>query len=737
MKRNEKFGLDKTSSADSQAKKFIMFGIIFLALYGITLGVLISLSAPTPSVPDTKLQYFSSYNELVDYFSKANTYTSNYYRGGIMDIAIAPMAKATNAVQESATGIAADYSKTNVQVAGVDEADIIKNDGKYIYAIAQNKLFIVEAYPAENAKIIATIDLNNKTPIEMFISEDSSKLLLFANEYSYYGPRYGDVMPMAKVAANTSIAKMPWWGGTGAVIAQIYDISNKSEPKVEKEVSFEGSYLTSRLIGDNAYFVINSYPRYYAYPMAEDSGVTDSNGSDENGIIPLMSEDGVVTPIAKSTEIGIMPRMKPTSFVTLASINFSTLKIKKKTVTATAQNVYASQDNLYFADTYWDYAEYDYNGPLPAEVAGLVKSIYYPVISTIEKTTINKFSLDNGSISFVGSGLVPGTILNQFSMDEYKDNFRIATTTQGNWNDPNSQSKNNVYILDKEMNLAGSIEGIAPGEKIYSTRFLGDKGYMVTFKKVDPLFVLDLSNPEEPKILGKLKIPGYSDYLHPIDETHIIGIGKDTVESSYGDFAWYQGIKMAIFDVSDVENPIEMHKIIVGDRGTDSEALHDHKAFLFDKERELLVMPITLAEISAKEKEKQINNDGVVSSPAYGTQTFQGAIIYKLNLEQGFVERGRISHVTKEEELKSGYYYDYTSQIRRSLYMDNVLYTFSDNAIKANALDSLDNISEVRFPKQQDQYYGGIEEPIPVDIGGGIGDTVPVGTIVEGDASAQ
>ena len=174
-------------------------------------------------------------------------------------------------------------------------------------------------------------------------------------------------------------------------------------------------------------------------------------------------------------------------------------------------------------------------------------------------------------------------------MDEYEQHFRIATTTRQVW-DSDKMSSNNVYILDDELDVVGELEDLAPGEKIYSVRFMGKKGYIVTFKKIDPLFVIDLSDHSNPLVLGKLKIPGYSDYLHPYDENHLIGIGKDTVEAadelteSRGlDFGWYQGVKMAIFDVTDVENPIELHKVVIGDRGTDSPVLYDHKAFLFDR----------------------------------------------------------------------------------------------------------------------------------------------------------
>jgi len=285
-------------------------------------------------------------------------------------------------------------------------------------------------------------------------------------------------------------------------------------------------------------------------------------------------------------------------------------------------------------------------------------------------------------------------------MDEYNNYFRIATTVGEVWG---GNSKNNIYVLDENLNLTGKLEDLAPGEKIYSSRFIGNRGYLVTFKKVDPLFVIDLKDPSEPKILGKLKIPGYSDYLHPYDENHIIGVGKEAIDADSElvqqrnlDFAWYQGVKIALFDVSDVENPKELSKVVIGDRGTDSYALQDHKAFLFDKSKNLLVLPITLAEIKG---EKTADNQ-------YGEFVFQGAYVYRLTLEDGFEFKGRITHYEDNETfLKSGYYlYGGGFNIQRSLYMDNTLYTISNSMIKANNLDNLDEINSVNLPYEQPHY---------------------------------
>lgn len=639
-----------------------------------------------------EIQRFQSYDALVAAFKEAGAGR----QGGIFETALSvttagmPLGAVPSvgkAGAEAAEGVS--YSRTNVQVEGVDEADIVKTDGKFIYNFSQNKLAITDAYPIETSGIVSMTDLNASAPEgtegqvsvmpqEMFVLND--RLLLFGNK-GYYGPVY-----------ETGVKAMPYYYGGygGGIVVQLYDVADRSKPVLLKELEFEGSYLTSRLIGSNAYFVVNSWPTY----------------ADENNIIPLMVEDGVEKKVAEATDIGYLPPMPVESFVTIVSLNLDSMDLAKETIAGNAENVFASLDNIYLASIVWSAPEI----PL---IAGAGRII---VGDTIENTVVNKFNLSEGKISFVGQGSVPGHVLNQFSMDEFEETFRIATTA-GQVSRSGSQTSNNVYVLDKEMKLAGKLEDLAPGEKIYSARFMGKRAYLVTFKKVDPLFVIDLSNPAEPKVLGKLKIPGFSDYLHPIDENHLIGVGKETIEAKGGEFAWYQGMKLAVFDVGNVEAPIELHKVVIGDRGTDSYALSDHKAFLYDREKELLVLPIMLAEIPEAEKQKQAvtGSEGeIIEWPAYGEPVFQGAFVYKLTLENGFEEKGRITHVSKEDELKRGYYFGDEYSVKRALFIDGVLYTLSDSMLKANSLADLSELKEFVFPKTEPEQQGGMTESLPV-----------------------
>ena len=260
-------------------------------------------------------------------------------------------------------------------------------------------------------------------------------------------------------------------------------------------------------------------------------------------------------------------------------------------------------------------------------------------------------------------------------MDEYKGDFRITTTT-GNWGE---NTLNHLYILNEDLEITGKVEDLAKGERIYSTRFIEDRAYIVTFKQIDPLFVIDVSDSENPEVLGYLKVTGFSNYLHPYDENTIIGIGREASEEGRA-----EGIKIALFDVSDVQNPRELAKYEIENKWSYSNALDDHKAFLFDKAKNLLVIPISYQELSNENEYKSWN----------------GAYVF--NIDKESIElKGKISH-------NNG---DYNSDVQRSLYIDNVLYTISYYFVKASDLDSLNEINSFKLPiEEQVAYYVDSEE---------------------------
>ncbi|MGD8566086.1 MAG: beta-propeller domain-containing protein, partial [Candidatus Bathyarchaeota archaeon] len=298
-------------------------------------------------------------------------------------------------------------------------------------------------------------------------------------------------------------------------------------------------------------------------------------------------------------------------------------------------------------------------------------------------TTIYRIRVQGANMTCEAKGTVPGRERNQFSMDEYDDHFRIETTTwSSDW-----KEQTNLYVLDMNLSIVGKLEGLAPGEDFHSARFMGNRAYFVTFKKIDPLFVIDLSQPNKPSVLGELHIPGYSDYLHPYDETHLIGVGKHTVEADQGNFAWYQGIKISLFDVSNVTNPIQMDNVTIGDRGSDSPVLYDHKAFLFDRSRTLLIIPILEAKINHS------NYGDEVPDWAYGEPVWQGAYVFDVSLFHGFLLEGRITHLEKGMSVHEESFW-----IKRSAYIENILYTISESKVGLNKLDDLSPILEIKLP---------------------------------------
>jgi uncharacterized secreted protein with C-terminal beta-propeller domain len=623
-----------------------IFGIgIFVLLIAFTFGC---VEPPDPEANNTEadLKKFESIGELKTYLA---THTmSRGYDYGMMEVT---MSAPTSGMQNADSAKASDYSQTNIQVQGVDEADIVKSDGKYLYILSGSKLVIVDAYPAENAKILSEIDV--ESPQEIFINQD--KLVIFARD-SWY---------------NTTILQ--------------YDVTDRTNPILDKNISVEGNYFDSRMIGDHVYALINK-PVYYYWGQ-------------ENDIAPPVIRIGDSMDSSFPDVYHFDEPAYDYRFTTAISIDLSDDSEAPKSkifLMGSSQEMFVSQNNIYV--TFQKVSNFTPIDPF-LEPVKMIMPIPYPEYK--DETAIHRIAIKDGEVKYAATGSVPGHVLNQFSMDEYNGYFRIATTSgHVSRTAEGATSKNNIYVLDSSMNITGSLEDLAPGERIYSARFMGDRSYLVTFKKVDPLFVIDMKDPTNPYVLGKLKIPGYSDYLHPYDENHLIGLGKETVESETGDFAWYQGVKLSLFDVTDVTKPIEKAKYEIGDRGTSSNALYDHKAFLFSKSKNLLVIPITLAEIDPEQYPQG------VPDWHHGSYTFQGAYVFNISAESGINLKGRISHVRDESSyLKSGYYYESEYAVKRSLYMDNTLYTISNGLVKMNDLTDLSDINEVTLPYTQEYPY--------------------------------
>ncbi len=615
---------DNENIYNAEADKTILDGIISKLNVLPTVGTAENLEKLVGSV-DNGIRYFGS--------------------GGGGIVAPSMLEKNVSAdVATAPTNAKSDYSQTNTQVSGVDEADLVKTDGEYVYQVNNQRIVIAKINPAQEMSVTNIISRAKEqfNPIDIYV--DGNKLVVFANIIKNYD------QPQIIDSANTKMIRRPDYYNNNLLECAVYDITDRKAPKLERTLDIEGVYISSRKIGDVVYIVASKNIYYYGNPT------------------PLLksaltyTDSAAVTPIDVGFDkVRYFPNFEERNYLVVASINITkpTEKANVETMLGGGQNIYVSNQNLFVATG-------KYNNE-----------------NNTQSTLIYKFSLNNGTITYLSKGEVAGNIINQFSMDENKGSFRISTTVNG------AQQYNNLYILDDTMKPRGKIENIAPGEKIYSTRFVGDRGYMVTFKQIDPLFVMDLSDIDNPKILGKLKIPGYSDYMHPIDENHILGFGKDTIEQQIYDEkgnpigdsrALYQGMKMSLFDVTDVANPKQEFVEIIGDRGTDSPLLQNHKALLYSPEKKLLAFPITVRKIQ-----------GSATTGQYGEFTFNGAYVYNFDIEAGFKLKGKISHLTEQDILKAGDYPDYRKTIDRILFAGDNLITTSQARIEAHT------IADVKF----------------------------------------
>lgn len=601
------------------------------------------------------------------------------------------------------------YSATNVQVQGVDEADVVKTDGKYIYTVNKQRIVVTEAYPAEQMKVLSILDFPSSQdtqfqPNEIYV--DDQHLIVIGQSYQTF---QNDTVVPSNVSSNQGANIMekrrilPVRSQATATVL-IYDLTDRSHLKLVKKAELQGNYVTSRKIGSSLYFIANKYVNYYQYQgIAEKEDAKkelapayrDSSAGDSFTSIPL-------------DQIYYLPKAFEPNYVLVGGIDLNAL-MKTMNVTSylgSGQNVYASEDHLYLAATNAEQFRIQavpiaMNSSSPAIRAGEPNGSSLPIELPKQETVIYQFGLNAGTAVYEHTGKVPGNLLNQYAMDEHNGYFRVATTTGEVWRTDEGTSKNHIYILDaNNLKETGKIENIAPGERIYSTRFLGDRAYMVTFKNTDPLFVLDLKDPAKPTILGALKIPGYSNYLHPYDENHIIGFGKDTVEAEVKNpngsqsIAYYQGMKIALFDVTDVNNPKEQFKELIGDRGTDSEVLNNPRALLFAKDKNLLSFPVNVMKIDPNSVK-----DPKILASSFGSFAFQGAYVYNLDLEKGFQFRGGITHLTQEDLQKAGQYVNPgDKQVQRVLYIGDTLYTISNGVIKANDLSTLQEKSSVIIP---------------------------------------
>ena len=542
------------------------------------------------------------------------------------------------ASEDSAAGPdgGAGHSMTNNQVSGIDEGDIVKTDGDFLYVTSDGTLVKIydirtEGKPAH----IATLEGEDGfQPLELYLSGDI--LAVVGHVYRGTGGNPGgpaDIMPVE----------------SSAVGVRLYDVGNPADPKLVREAGNEGWHVSSRMSGNILYLISSMTPVFRIMEQEGDVRPYEYDSARSDGAQPMDTES-----------ITILPGPAGDSYTIISAIDFkggADASFETEGFVGSGGAVYMSQDNLYLASSEYQAELFSEDGS-----SGAANGSY---------TKIFKYALDGTDVSFAASGEVPGTPLNQFSMDEHDGHFRVAVT-EGNMWDERQPSESAVYVLDSELKETGSVTGLAKGERIYSARFMGDRAYVVTFRETDPLFAIDLSDPASPAVLGELKIPGFSNYLHPLGERHLIGFGQETVTVK-GDGPEPQvltaGMKISLFDVSDMTAPKEVAVEVIGGRGTYSELQYDHRALFEHSGLGLYGFPVDLYEGTTESEEVRFSGSG--------------AMIYEITPKNGIRLQGNF---ISEEGVVQGYP-DYEKRILRIVYSGNTVYTVSPEKVSAYSID--------------------------------------------------
>lgn len=527
------------------------------------------------------------------------------------------------------------FTTTNIQVAGVDEEDLVKTDGEYLYLCASQNVTVVAAYPPDQMTVISRILLSdlttgadaNQTGWIRGLYLLGDRLMIIADVYPAW--RYYDAI--ADEVSTDPESTLP------RTVVAVLDVSDPTQPKLLSTFSVSGYALTSRMVGTTIYLVTQHYVWTY----------------DEGYVLPTTWVDDEKAELGVS-DVHYDPESSDVnSYINILAVDSDSLESSCLSIIAGyASVIYMSTDHLYLTFQKWD------GGVVVLDDA------VAPESEETSSTTIYKIRTDGLTMETVAKGSVPGWLLNQFSMDEREPYLRVATTTA--WTDP----ENAVYVLGEDLDPIGSLEGIAPAERIFSARFIGDTLYLVTFLQIDPLFVIDLSTPSEPRILGELEVPGFSSYLHPIGDGYLIGIGQEN-----------STLKISLFDVSDGGDPKEIGKYIVEGSYAWSEAIWDHKAVTYDAVHGLLVIPL---EVYYYDEWSYSNSSGFA--------------VFDVSPESGIALEGMVSQ---------------TGYCQRSVVIGEYLYTVSSASVKASELATLSEVGELVFGYSYD--WSWVEDGTAVD----------------------
>jgi Beta propeller domain len=609
------------------------------------------------------------------------------------------------------------HSETNTQVEGVDEADIVKlaDDGNNMYLLHGNTIFKLAAWPAESTAILGQAPIEGSAT-ELFVND--GKAVVFSTLWNQ-----GDLVPLKTDSSGRSVSAdyyQPYYYGAPFTKITVLDVSGDT-PEVVRELFVEGSYLSSRRHGNVVRAIVqggfHTPPVFNAYieytdPWGEPYAQEDIDAQVDvwrDRLVSAIEETTIDdwVPVERERKDGKLvvaaPRCKsfyapPPALTNYGLTNVVSFDMSEPSSELGGAIILGSADTVYANDSSLVLAQRDYR--------------YLSGFMEREQTIVHMFKLDEDRTTYGASGFVPGHILNQFSMDVAGDTLRIATTQniwqnfepvlllQGNVDDvpmaaTRTQTDNRVITLradGTDLDRVGITEPLGKdGERIMSARFVGDRGYVTTFQQIDPLVVLDLADPEHPEVLGQLEIPGFSEYMHPLDAGHLLTIGRNTDLNGRD-----TGLLLQIFDVTDPLDPQQTHTVPFEPSGW-SEASGNHKAFTY-------WVP-------------EGETDGLLAFPYsyYGSgYGFESTLqVFRVSATDGFTALGVVDHTGLFSNCydmygyPTGDYYAYTycqqPEVRRGMFVQDddatYVYSLSHGGVLVNALDMLDTpVATVTLP---------------------------------------
>jgi uncharacterized secreted protein with C-terminal beta-propeller domain len=532
---------------------------------------------------------------------------------------------------------------TNVQVRTIDEGDLVKSDGHHIFVASGKEVSIVAA-AGDATRVLARIDtsageagtptgdrLNIQGPVVDLVL-DGATLVVLVTEYQARTTDLPATLPMPTDSVN-----LPF--DPALTKALIYDVSDPSVPRYRGSLGQSGGLVTTRLTGDVLYVVTQ-------YTLMNQQG---AKKDDPATFVPVFTQDQLVKP-ARPDDCAIMPAPSGPAYAVISSIDLTKrTRIDSKSLLGGASTVYMSDRNVYLATT-------DYSPTTAAtEKARVPKGL-----TQVPVTNLARISVNGGQLAVAAQGSVAGRLVDQFALDEWDGRLRVATTMEGQTSHRTRALQAGLWVLDSELNLVSSIPALAKNEGVQSVRFDGGIGYVVTFRSVDPLFAIDLSDATSPRVLSALKIPGFSSYLHPWADGRLLGLGRDVTESGAD-----RGLKLSMFDTSNPAAVTELTTMRV--KAETSPALDDHRAVLVDAPAGLVGFPVG-------------NWDG-------GEVSYE---LYRYDPTSGFV---RVGHLKVPVRIDG-----YVATVR-GMTIDNTLYVASSRSVIVYRLDGFVQVAKVALDK--------------------------------------